>query len=385
VRSLTAEGIESRAARDELLSRNVQSERILQTLRGGLLKLDGAGRITLVNPACAEILSTSISSLEGKTLEEAFPRDVHLREILRSVSESGGSIDDVETSLTTGGGRHVSVSVRASCLRDSGESAGGVLVLLSDLSRRKEVEEEIRKADRLAALGRLSAGVAHEIRNPLAGIRTTAEILRNRVGEGDDLLQFVDVILEEAARLDRIVGSLLQFAKPSEPRMEPVEIRPLLERARQLAASRAADRRVTIRVTAGDDLPAPPADRDQLLQVLLNLFLNGIEATPEGGELRAFAQVSAAPGRNEVRIFVEDEGEGVSPGIRERIFDPFFTTKPGGTGLGLSISQNIVRQHGGRLRIENRPSGATRAVVLLPLTETLATESRTGERKWPTS
>jgi signal transduction histidine kinase len=238
-----------------------------------------------------------------------------------------------------------------------------VLVLLSDLARRKELEEEVRKADRLAALGRLSAGVAHEIRNPLAGIRTTAEILRGRIGSDADLGRFVDVILEEALRLDRIVGSLLQFAKPSAPHRAAVRLTDLLDRASRLAAGRAADRGVSLRVVAGRDLPEPVADRDQMLQVVLNLLLNGIDATPPGGEVTVRCEAD----RDELRFVVEDGGEGVPPSLRERVFDPFFTTKPGGTGLGLSISQNIVRAHGGRLRLERPEGGRSRAVVTLPL------------------
>jgi signal transduction histidine kinase len=235
---------------------------------------------------------------------------------------------------------------------------------VSDLSRRQEVEAEVRRADRLASLGRLSAGVAHEIRNPLAGIRTTAELLRGRIGEGDELARFVDVILEESARLDRIVGSLLQFAKPSAPRREPVAVRPLLDRVASLAGGRAAERGVRVRVEAPEGLREPLADRDQILQVLLNLVLNGVDATPAGGEVRLGAEI--ASGGREVLLVVEDGGEGVPAPILDRVFDPFFTTKPGGTGLGLSISQNIVAQHGGRLRFEREGSGPNRALVALP-------------------
>lgn len=374
VRSLIAEGLATRASTEALLARKSQSERILQTLRGGLLKIDAAGRIVLANPACAEILETTVEKLEGSSLAEVFPP--HAREILESLPAGDGRLDDVETYLVTARGRHVSVSLRASAMR--GEAGDGTLVLISDLSRRKEVEEEVRRVDRLAALGRLSAGVAHEIRNPLAGIRTTAEILRSRIDDGDDRAQFVDVILEETARLDRIVGSLLQFAKPPEPRVEPVEVRPLLQRAARLAAGRAADRRVTVRVTEMPTLPAVRADRDQILQVVLNLLLNAVEATPEGGEIRASAEGAGEDGP--VRLIVEDDGPGVAAAVRERIFDPFFTTKAGGTGLGLSISQGIVARHGGSLRVEETGSG-TRAVVTLPV----AGVRNGGGNPWQTS
>jgi signal transduction histidine kinase len=286
----------------------------------------------------------------------------------------------VETFLRTDSGRSVSVSLRASALR-GGEKGDEILVLISDLSRRKEVEAEVRRVDRLAALGRLSAGVAHEIRNPLAGIRTTAEILRGRLEDDDELRRFVDVMLEETARLDRIVGSLLQFAKPAEPRREPLDVAALLERARQLLAGRAAERRVTLRVGSGE-VARPLADRDQILQVLLNLVLNGIEASPEGSEVRISARTSSSGA--EVEILVEDDGPGVAATVRERIFDPFFTTKPGGTGLGLSISQNIIARHGGSLRVEGSGAG-TRAAVILPAAPPAMHRRGGGGNPWPTS
>jgi two-component system sensor histidine kinase HydH len=332
-------------------------------LRSGLLKLDLEGRVMVANPAMAEMLRTRVEHLEGATLDQVFPNDPHLRELLGNVLETGTPVDDQETYATATNGRHVTVSVRASVVGDPA-APDGVLVLVADLSRRKEVEAEVRRADRLVALGRLSAGVAHEIRNPLAGIRTTAEILRSRVEGSDELERFVDVILEESSRLDRIVGSMLQFAKPPSPRRSGLELGPVLERAQRLAAGAAAEKGVTLELESIGELPKPLADRDQILQVLLNLILNGIEATPPGGHVTIGARF---PEADAVHLVVEDGGDGVAAAIRERVFDPFFSTKPGGTGLGLSISQNILRQHGGRLQLEEDEGGRNRVVAVLPL------------------
>jgi PAS domain S-box-containing protein len=381
---LLAEGIAARLTRETLLSRKVQSERIVHTLRGGLLKTDEDGRVTLANPACGEILGRRPAELEGRTLSEIFGEESHLLRIVRPVLEGASSIDDVETSVTWPSGRRVSVSVRASRLGADRAGRGGAVVLLADLSKRKEVEEEVRRADRLAALGRLSAGVAHEIRNPLAGIRTTAEILGGRVKGDAELARFVDVILEETSRLDRIVGSLLQFAKPPVPRLSPFELAPVFEKVRQLTSGRCAERRVTLHTTLPANLPRFRADRDQILQVLLNLTLNAVEASPERTEVFLFAEVEEDHLCPQVKIVVEDQGQGVPAALTGRIFDPFFTTKPGGTGLGLSISQNILTSHGGRIRVESAPHGGTRAIVHLPLKPDARTP-RIGDGKWPTS
>ncbi|MCA9754042.1 MAG: PAS domain-containing protein, partial [Gemmatimonadetes bacterium] len=338
-RELLTEALETRLEARQGRERLDLTERVFRDLRGGLLRVDGGGRVALANPAFASLLGVSPSSLEGRPLTEVFVHDPHVLELL-----SAATGEETETWLTRPGGRRVAVSLRASRSDDEG---AGLLVLLSDLSRRKEIEAEVRRADRLSSLGRLSAGVAHEIRNPLAGIRTTAELLRERLQDRPELEKFVDVILEESTRLDRIVGSLLQFAKPAAPRREPCPLEDLLNRVTRLAAGRAAERGVTLRVEVPDQVPSPLADRDQILQVLLNLALNAIDASPEGDTVRLGAERAEG---HEVRLFVEDRGLGVPDGLADRVFDPFFTTKPGGTGLGLSISQNIVSQHEGRLQ-----------------------------------
>lgn len=379
--ALLAQTLAARGATSVSLARKTQSEHVVRTLRSGLLKVDAGERVVLVNPALAEILEADPAALEGLPLSRALPRDPHVVEMLRAALGQDELPDDVETFLTSAAGRRVPVSLRASRLGESAAPATGLLVLLSDLARRKEIEEEIRRAERLAALGRLSAGVAHEVRNPLAGIRTTAELLRERVAGDDRLARFVEVILEEAERLDRIVGSLLQFAKPSPPRRAALRPGELMDRARSLAASRAAERGVSVRVVETATPAEASADRDQLLQVLLNLVLNAIDATPPGGEVVLRTEADD----REVRFLVEDGGEGVPARLRERVFDPFFTTKPGGTGLGLSISQNILRQHGGRLRLERPEGGASRAVATLPRHAPGKVHANPGGATWRTS
>jgi signal transduction histidine kinase len=336
-----------------------------------------------VNPALAAMLGVPSGALEGRPIAETFARDPHLVELFAMLREGSGAGDDVETYLTSRSGGTHSVAVRASIVMDDGGPTGEILALFFDLSRRKEVEAEVRRAERLSALGRLSAGVAHEIRNPLAGIRTTAELLKSRCADGDERARFAEVILEETIRLDRIVGSLLQFAKPAEPKLEPIDLDALLDRAVELAHGNAAEHCVRIRRVSRRSPAFPLADRDQILQVLLNLILNAIEATPAGGEVRVGADAPATSRSSSIAIRVEDGGEGVPPSIRERIFDPFFTTKPGGTGLGLSISEHIVRRHGGSIQMEKAAGASHAAVVRLPIHA--STSVPRGGIAWPAS
>ena len=363
--SLAADGLAARLFAEAKNERHLQTDRILRSVRGGLLKVDPNGRVTLANPALGALLGVPVTALEGRTLDEVFARDPHLAAIFRTIHAGSAANDEIETYVTSGTGAATPVSIRASLVHEEGNGAS-ILALLFDLSRRKEVESEMRRAERLVALGRLSAGVAHEIRNPLAGIRTTTELLKSRFSPDDERMRFVEVILEESQRLDRIVGSLLQFAKPAEPKVERIDLHALVQRAIDLASGRASELRVRLKSQTSSGKPSPLADRDQILQVLLNLLLNGIEATSPGGEVRVSASSSSAHGSEACTVRIEDGGEGVPPALRERIFDPFFTTKAGGTGLGLSISEYIVRRHGGSIRFEKEGTGGHAAVLILP-------------------
>jgi PAS domain S-box-containing protein len=381
--SLAVEGFAARLSGEAKDRRHQQNDHALRLLRCGLLKVDHANRVTMANPALAMLLGIPYSHLEGSALPDVFARDPHLLEIFASFRNEA-SADEIETYLTNVAGTAVPVSIRASIVRDSANDEPSILALLFELSKRKEVESEMRRAERLAALGRLSAGVAHEIRNPLAGIRTTSELLKSRLDPQDDRTRFVEVILEETQRLDRIVASLLQFAKPAEPNPEPVDLAALVDRAIELASGKASELRVFLKRDSASASITPRVDRDQILQVLLNLILNAIEATPPSGEVRVSFAPAATLGKASFVVRIEDGGPGVEAALRERIFDPFFTTKPGGTGLGLSISEHIVRRHGGSIRMEKTDDRAHAAILTLPARSRPADEFP-GGKAWPTS
>jgi two-component system sensor histidine kinase HydH len=276
------------------------------------------------------------------------------------------------------------------------------VVNLADLTAVRAMEEEIRRLDRLAALGRFAAGVAHEIRNPLAGIGAGVEYLGGRIGpEGQEDLRF---LRSEIRRLDRIVSDMLDYTRPRPLEPQPLEAGSLLERVRQLLAPVAAGRQVDLALEAGEDRLLVWADPERLEQVLLNLVKNAIEASPEGGRVRvscehrsrglrpgesllaasgfAAGEGGGAPsaagpegglrgepskrGPPPVRFRVADEGRGMAPAELARAFEPFFTTKGNGTGLGLALSHAIVEQHGGRLLLESAPGRGTVAVLELP-------------------
>lgn len=224
-----------------------------------------------------------------------------------------------------------------------------------------EIEGQLRRADRLSALGELSAGMAHEIRNPLGSIRGTAEILRDGVAPDDPKLEFADILIKEVDRLNKVLEDFLRFARP-----EPVElgrfspnlsVREVLELTKQQATRN----RVEVEVSLAEDIEIP-GQGEQIKQALLNLVLNSLQAMPDGGLLKVSSKIY----ENEVHLQVSDNGPGIPVEDRERIFNPFMTTRDSGTGLGLAITQRILQSHDGHIVLDNTSGPGASFTLCLP-------------------
>ena len=230
------------------------------------------------------------------------------------------------------------------------------------------IEEQLRKAERLSALGELSAVLAHEIRNPLGSIRGTAEILKDDLHPGGKKYEFLEILLKETDRLNRVVEDFLNLARPLQVERGTCDLMAALGDVVALVSAEAASRGVRLLLVPAD-IPQVYGDPEKLRQVFLNLILNGVQATGRGGSLT----ISAAPiadGEDAlpfVRISFADTGEGIAPDDLERIFEPFYTTKDGGTGLGLTITQRIVESHGGRIEVESGTGRGTVFRIFLPV------------------
>jgi signal transduction histidine kinase len=223
--------------------------------------------------------------------------------------------------------------------------------------------ELMKRSERLFALGQLSAGLAHEIRNPLASVSGAAGILRRNPRLEPKDAECVEIISKECQRLNRLVGNFLDFARPRTPRYQTVDLSPTLDSVMELAGHAIGKQAITLRREVLAQLPAVECDPELLRQVLLNLIINAIQSMPGGGEV----VISAMPRQERVLIQVKDEGCGVKPENRDRIFDPFFTTKENGSGLGLSVAHQIVQQHGGVLTAEANAKKGMTFSLLLPL------------------
>jgi two-component system, NtrC family, sensor histidine kinase HydH len=224
------------------------------------------------------------------------------------------------------------------------------------------IEEQLRRADRLSALGELSAGMAHEIRNPLGAIKGTAEILREGVAQEDPKREFADILITEVDRLNRVLEDFLRFARPAPVEMGRFSLHQVVGDVLDLTRQQALRNKVEVKTDLDQDIQVPGLG-EQIQQAVLNLVLNALQAMPEGGRL----DVSTTNLDNEIQVQVRDSGPGIAPEDRGRIFNPFVTTRTSGTGLGLAITQRIVQSHEGRILLQSEPGQGACFTLCLPL------------------
>lgn len=225
------------------------------------------------------------------------------------------------------------------------------------------VEEQLRRSERLSTLGEMAAVLAHEVRNPLASLRGTAEILRDDFRPGTPKHEFVEIQIKETERLNRVVEEFLRMARQQPGELQRCLVADELETIVTLTSNEARRRKVTLQLEIADKGLLVNADGEKLRQAFLNIILNALQATPEGGSVT----ITVQPQQEDCEIRISDSGPGISDEIRQRIFEPFFTTKPDGTGLGLAVTKKIIEAHGGSLTIESQAGQGTTMVVQLPL------------------
>jgi len=325
------------------------NQAILANITSGLMLISPAGRIRSFNQAASRI--------SGYRLEEVYNQPVE--KVLSVTSADFWSVKRGEVMSTAKDGHALILGYSSSQVKDATGNQLGHLVTFQDLTEVKSLEEQLKRSDRLAAVGRLASGLAHEIRNPLASISGSVQLLREDAGFSDENRRLMGIVLKEADRLNLLLSDFLNFARPSPLSPENFDLSSLLDELvdLQLCNERAA------KVRFGQDYPRPlplRADLQKLRQVLWDLLLNAVQAIPGQGEVR----IGCHPGRGE--IYVEDSGPGIDEAVRERIFEPFFTTKERGTGLGLANAYANVEIHNGRLYVEPGATGGARFIISLP-------------------
>jgi signal transduction histidine kinase len=234
------------------------------------------------------------------------------------------------------------------------------------------MQEEILRMDRLVSLGEISSGIAHEIRNPLAGIKTTAQAMGEEMDRNDPKREYLNRITREIDRLNDLLKMFFSFAKPQKPNLVHCNVKDIVNEVTPLLIKEITDKKITFIEKYSPGLPKVKVDLNQMHQVFLNLFLNAIQAMPSGGELRIVAEpVASLPlphyHADYVQVSISDTGRGIPSHILSKVFDPFFTTKAKGVGLGLSISYQIIKKHGGTIRVESQEGKGTTFLITLPL------------------
>lgn len=343
-----------RAQRRVLRQTTALAAEVVASMPAGLMLVGPDGRVAMANAAAEALAGVRAGGLTGRPARDIVPAAV-------LAAEGGG---ERQMDMPLAGGAPLALGVAVSAVRTEEGVSVGSLILLRDLREVRRLEAEVRRREKMAAVGHLAAGVAHEIRNPLSSIRGYATYFGGKFPPGSEDRQAAEVMVREVDRLNRVISELIEFSRPSDVKRRPVRLADLAAHAERLTRPDAAARGVTVDLSGATDSPVIQADPDRLSQALLNLCLNAIQAMTAGGIL-SLATGSAPDGR--AFLQVTDTGPGIPSEHRERIFDPYFTTKPQGTGLGLPLAHKIVAAHGGEIRVSARSGGGTVMTVLLPV------------------
>ena len=350
-----------RAARLSLSRIKAFSDNLVENMPIGLVALDSQQRITSLNNAAASILNRSTEEVISEHAEKSLPAE--LWQLLENLKTEKGVVEK-EIDCTVKEGNVIPLEVSATLLHDEDGTFLGHVVLFKDLSEVRSLRKEIARSQRLASVGRLAAGVSHEIRNPLSSLKGFATYFKERYHNVPENQQISNLMIQEVDRLNRVVGELHEFARPITVSKKPVRIKSLLESSLKMVERQASESNITIKTDFDNVSREVLVDPDRINQVLLNLYLNAIDAMDGGGCLTvAFSEIKKKDG---VEIKITDTGSGISDNDLGHIFDPYFTTKPSGTGLGLAIVHNIMEAHGGDINIESHMGQGTRVTILLP-------------------
>jgi two-component system sensor histidine kinase HydH len=317
--------------------------------------------ITFINPIAGTLLGLADRQIVGQCTTAVLPA-----ELLALLGESPRQqkVKSRELSLPGSGGREKSLTVNVTgIVTEEGEMVGTMLIL-HDLTEIKRLQATLQKQEKLAAIGNLAAGVAHEVRNPLSSIKGYATYFASLFGEGSEQKKAAEVMTAEVERLNRVISELLEIARPSDLKPRATDIPFLLNSSLRLVQQEAEAAGVRIITDIAEGITPFALDPDRITQALLNLYINAIQAMPDGGQLTLSARETVAG----LELAVSDRGRGISGDEVSKIFNPYFTTKNTGTGLGLAVVQKVVEAHGGTIQVTSKPGQGTCFTITLPRT-----------------
>jgi two-component system nitrogen regulation sensor histidine kinase GlnL len=342
-------------------------EQILTGLGDGVITVDREGKISYFNEAAEVLTELSSSQALQKTLVQLFKRESWLTELVKKSQPPRQESTRGEGDLVTRWGRKVPVGLMVSPLQDRHGNFLGSILVLRDLKHRRELEEDLKRADRLAMVGTLAAGLAHEIRNPLGGIKGAAQLLKRSLDRDSSLLEYANIMIREVDRVDKLIEQLLDLSRPAKLELAALNIHEVLEEVLLLQAQASEERKMKVKKQFDPSLPPIRGDRAQLTQVFLNLVKNASQAMSGSGMLTVTTRVETdfhirdqGTGRSKfIWVDIQDEGVGINDEDLPHIFSPFFSTKHNGTGLGLAVCYRIIKEHGGLIRVESAAGKGT--------------------------
>src|SRR2546421_3414929 len=376
-----AVAIENAELFTEVQNAKIYNETLLENLTSGVVAAGTDDRVTVFNNEAGQITGLNSQEMLECSLS-ALP--LELAEPLITTLRTGASQENREIVLRFEPG-DVIIRASTSIFHGQDRQVLGALMVLTDITAIKRLELQIRRSDRLASLGTLSAGMAHEIKNPLVSLKTFAQLLPERYQDSDFRDTFSNLIGHEIDRIDSLVNQLLRFARPAKPILKPLHAHEILEKALTLIGHRLYQKDIKLSRSWHAETDTIRGDADQLEQVFLNFFLNAMDAMKTHGELSVKTDIrsdeqwvsnqnyssggngSRGEDREALRITIRDTGEGIRAEDLPHVFDPFFTTKDYGTGLGLSVVHGIVQEHGGQIEVESELQKGTAFHISLPL------------------
>ncbi len=374
-----AVAIENAELFTEVQNAKIYNETLLENLTSGVIAAGTDERVTVFNNEAGQI-----TGLNAQEIVDLAALPLELAEPLITTLRTGESQENREIALRVGTG-DVIIRASTSIFHGQDRQVLGALMVLTNITAIKRLELQIRRSDRLASLGTLSAGMAHEIKNPLVSLKTFAQLLPERYQDSDFRDTFSNLIGHEIDRIDSLVNQLLRFARPAKPILKPLHAHEILEKALTLVGHRLYQKDIKLNRSWRADTDTIHGDADQLEQVFLNFFLNAMDAMKTHGELSVKTEIRSdeqwvsaltymngessgnSEAREAFRITIRDSGEGIRTEDIPHVFDPFFTTKDYGTGLGLSVVHGIIQEHGGQIEVESELEKGTAFHILLPL------------------
>ena len=334
---------------------------IIENAADGVIAIDRQGDVTTMNPAAEQITGYTLHELVGQPYATLFANTQFYSPVLDTL-EHGTEHVAQEISFP-GRERTIEISVTTSRIHNAHGELIGALVIFSDLTARKETQRRLAQTERLATLGELMAGVAHEVRNPLTAIRGYVQIIRQQTSLPEHQ-EYLSVVLNEIDSINKVIQQLLDFSRPRQSQWQQIRLNALIEETLILVQTAGLQARIAFTTELDPSLPPIVADRELLKQVILNILINAVQAIAARGEIRIRTwQYSAS----QQAVMIEDNGNGIDLAIQKKIFDPFFTTKASGTGLGLALSQRIINAHQGDIHVTSQPGCGAIFTLILPL------------------